>query len=280
MATVLAMRLAAAVSPELAAAGLERLFLSTRRHPAPHREAAWMLDAREHRVTVPTAGGEVELAAWSWGDGPPVLLVHGWEGRGSQMGAFAMPLVAAGLRAVTFDAPGHGASPGNRSSIVEMAHAVEGMVRWLDGVAGVVAHSAGAAATTVALAGGDLPVRRLVYVAPPAEPGRFLHAAGDLIGLPPQIAERTQRRIEARFGIAFTALAGTRLAPSMEVPLLAFHDRGDREVPFGEAEQLVAGWPAARLVATEGLGHRRILRTPQVVDGAVAFLGEARPEQV
>jgi len=278
MAILFALRAAAAVSPQLAAAGLERLFLSTRRHPAPRREETWMQGAREHRVTVRLPDGEAELAAWSWGDDgrPAVLLVHGWESRGSQMGAFAAPLVAAGLRPVAFDGPGHGRSPGSRSSIVEMAAAVGGVACWLGGdgveVRGVVAHSAGSAATTVALADGAFSVRRLVYVAPPADPGRFLHAAGRLLGLRPEIAERTQRRIEERFDVTFASLAGATLAPRMEVPLLAFHDRGDREVPHDEAERLVAGWPGARLVTTEGLGHRRILRHPRVVDPAVAFL--------
>jgi len=290
MAILFALRAAAAVSPELAAAGLERLFLSTRRHPVPRRETAWLAGAREHRVPVRLPDGETELAAWSWGDGldhfwkdrPAVLLVHGWEGRGSQMGAFAAPLVAAGLRPVAFDAPGHGRSPGGRSSIVEMAAAVGGVARWLRDVhavevRGAVAHSAGSAATTVALAGllgaGEaFPLRRLVYVAPPADPGRFLHAAGRLLGLSPEIAERTQRRIEQRFDVTFSSLAGATLAPHMQAPLLAFHDRGDREVPHDEAERLVAGWPGARLVSTDGLGHRRILREPQVVDPAVAFL--------
>ena len=50
------------------------------------------------------------LVAWSWGEGPTVLLVHGWEGRGSQMAAFAAPLAEAGFRAVAFDAPGAASS--------------------------------------------------------------------------------------------------------------------------------------------------------------------------
>lgn len=270
----LLLRLAALLSPSLAAVALERLFLTPRRHGTPRRERAWMEGAREHRLR----SGEHELAVWSWGDGPPVLLVHGWEGRASQMAVFAAPLVAAGHRAVTFDAPGHGASTGDRSSLPEMARAVDEVLRLLGGAAGVIAHSAGAAATTVALAGvldpdsAPEPVDRLVYVAPPSDPGRFLRAAGAMAGLPPEIAERTRERIEARFGLPFTHFAGPTLAPGMSAPLLAVHDRGDREVPHAEARQLVAAWPDAELVTTEGLGHRRILRDPDVVRRAVEFV--------
>jgi hypothetical protein len=267
MAVVLALRAAAAVSPELAAAGLLRLFLTPRRHRVPERERAWLAAAEAHRVRI--AGRELGL--WSWGEGPAVLLVHGWEGRGSQMGAFAAPLAAAGLRAVAFDAPGHGTSEGERSSIPEMAEAVAGVAALLGGVRGVVAHSAGAAATSVALAAGT-GAERLVYLAPPNDPVRFLRAAGDMVGLPPVVARHAQRRIERRFDMSFAAYRGTHLAPRIALPLLAFHDPADRDVPFTEAEALVAHWPAARLVPTPGLGHRRLLRDPGTVSRTVEFI--------
>lgn len=267
IAAVVALRAAALVSPELAAAGLVRLFLTPRRHPMPQRERDWLADAEEHRVR----GAGRELRLWSWGEGPPVLLVHGWEGRGSQMGGFAAPLVAAGYRAVTFDAPGHGASEGERSSIPEMAEAVADVARLLGGVAAVVAHSAGAAATSVAMAAG-LDVPRLVYLAPPNDPVRFLHDAGSLLGLPDAVALHAQRRIERRFEMSFDAYRGAALARRITAPLLVFHDPADREVPFAEAQALVAPWPAARLVPTPGLGHRRLLRDPAVVERAVGFV--------
>src|SRR5688500_15132227 len=43
-----------------------------------------------------------------WGTGPAVYLVHGWGGRGSQLGSFVEPLLAGGFRVVMFDAPAHG----------------------------------------------------------------------------------------------------------------------------------------------------------------------------
>ncbi|MGZ5446135.1 MAG: alpha/beta hydrolase [Thermoanaerobaculia bacterium] len=48
--------------------------------------------------------------AWSWGEGPAVLLVHGWGGHAAQFQSFVEPLVRAGFRAIAFDAPSHGSS--------------------------------------------------------------------------------------------------------------------------------------------------------------------------
>ena len=274
----------AALSPALAAATLGRFFLTVRRHRVPRREHGWLAGARRGRVTVwlPTGRGRAaaELPVWTWGEAgaPAVLLVHGWEGRGSQLGAFAAPLVAAGFRVVACDAPGHGRAPGGRSSMPEMTAAVAQLGRRLGGVAGVVAHSAGAAVTTAALAADPFPAGRLVFVAPPADPGRFLHVAARLAGLDPEIAERAQARIEDCFGVRFDDYAPGLLAPRMDHPLLALHDRDDREVPHAEGERVVEGWPAARLVTTQGLGHRRILRDDGVVRRAVEFLA-ARGEE-
>jgi pimeloyl-ACP methyl ester carboxylesterase len=56
--------------------------------------------------------------------------------------------------------------------------------------------------------------------------------------------------------------------------LLVVHDRDDREVPIEHGRRLAATWPLAELRETDGLGHRRILRDPNVVATAVAFVRE------
>jgi hypothetical protein len=52
------------------------------------------------------------------------------------------------------------------------------------------------------------------------------------------------------------------------------HDRDDAEVPFSDAEEIVRSWPGARLHATAGLGHRRILSDPGVTTSLGRFMTE------
>src|SRR5512139_2122033 len=96
-------------APSLAAEAASRLFVLVPRVPRPKGEAAAFLASGE-AFTLRGAGRR--LAAWSWGDGPAIVLAHGWGGRGSQMRAFVPPLLAAGYRAVVFDGPAHGLSGG------------------------------------------------------------------------------------------------------------------------------------------------------------------------
>lgn len=166
------LRLAERVSPRLAARLAGELFRRPRRHTRPDREHEWTSTGRRLRISYappPGAGRSAarELSALSWGEGPTVLLQHGWEGRASQMGAFAQPLVARGLRVVALDAPAHGESQGRTSSMIEFAVGLRAAAQAFGPLRGVVGHSLGAAATAAAVSAG-LVVERLVFIAPPS----------------------------------------------------------------------------------------------------------------
>lgn len=262
-----------ALSPDLAAAGAARLFMSTRRHPVPAREQAYLHDAER----VDLAGDPGPLAAWIWGKegAPTVALLHGWEGRGSQLGAFAAPLVAAGFRVVAVDAPGHGDSPGRSSSLVAIAVALRRVGERYGPLAGVVAHSAGTVAAVHSVSRG-LAVDRLVCVAPGVDLEAYAREFARFLGLSDDASQAMKLRIERRVGISMRELDPRRRARALglRIPLLVIHDRTDREAPFAGGDAFASSWPGARLIATEGLGHTRILWDDKVVAAATAFLQE------
>jgi pimeloyl-ACP methyl ester carboxylesterase len=268
---------AGAISPELAGAGAARLFLSTRRHPVPDRDRASLQSARSWQLA--SAWGP--LAAWTWGPetpekhAPTVALLHGWEGRASQLGAFAPPLVAAGFRVVGVDAPGHGESPGRSSSLVAIGQALLALGTHLGPLAGVVAHSAGTVATVHAL-GRGLKAERLVCVAPGVDLDGYAREFSRLFGLSARVSRSMRRRIERHIGVTWEELDPCRAAENLHIPLLVVHDRNDREAPFAGGVALARSWPGARLFATEGLGHTRILREESIVAQAVEFLVETK----
>src|SRR5690349_14362414 len=93
-------RLLSSVAPGTAARIVARLWMT------PGRMAA------EPELTLPApatlACDGLELPLWSFGDGPPVYLVHGWGGRADQLSPLVWPLVESGHKVVLFDGPGHG----------------------------------------------------------------------------------------------------------------------------------------------------------------------------
>lgn len=254
--------------PDLAAGYAERLFFSPTRYTRPAWEAEIL--GRGRWLRFPFRGGE--LPAWSWGEGPTVVLAHGWAGRGSQLGKLVDPLVATGHRVVTFDGPGHGDAAGGSASIADIAEAIEALLETLGGARAIVGHSMGGFAAR--MAARNAPVERLVLVASPWEAAAYPRAFPRRLGLGEAAAARFVRRIEARLGGPIDALSGDRFVFGPAMELLVVHDEDDREVPFTDAVRLAAAWEGARLFSTQGLGHRRVLRDPLVTQAVAAFVSE------
>jgi pimeloyl-ACP methyl ester carboxylesterase len=274
-----ALQTAFVVSGELGTSLAERLFTTPRRHPRPERERDILASGRPFQVDVQLRsprwnGQRVRVAAWRWGFGPTVLLVHGWEGRGSQLGAFVEPLVEAGLSVVAFDAPGHGDSPGHRLYLTDHADVVSAVAAALRPVHGLVAHSFGAAATLLAHARNGLDIARNVMIAPNVIIDESLAKFSQLVGLDAGDRALLEQQLAIHSGVPIDTLRLDRLASPRTSGLLVIHDRADREVGFDHGEQLAALWPNAQLHLTDGLGHRRILRDADVIARTVAFVHE------
>ena len=259
------------VSPSTAAQLATWLFV---RGPKRHGETGRRPLATPVRIGLPVRGRT--LVAWSWGDEtkPAAILVHGWGGRASQLLGFVDPLLAADLRVIAFDAPGHGESPGDTTNIPEIADAVHAAAALASSVKAVIGHSMGGAAVAYALAHGlDLNAEgRAAILGAPADAMQWLDELAHALDLRAGVRAETQRRIEAAVGVPFQALDAAALAPSIRVPFLVAHDRGDRNVPFPDAERWVALIRRAELHATEGLGHQRILRDATVIARVVSFV--------
>lgn len=262
----------APASPELATRIALEVFVRPRRHHVPRREAEALVTARRSRVPF----GDGSLPVWTWGDerAPAVLLVHGWEGRGSQLAAFVPPLLAAGFRVIAFDGPGHGRARSHRSSAVHMALAIERIAQSTGHLAGIVAHSVGGAATALAfhLSRGKLDVGRCVLVAPPVSAKRFFDHFCSALALDGEMREAFASRVERELGVPLASVDVRVATPHLRAPMLLLHDEADREVPFEDARTFVRAWPGAKLVVTSGLGHRAILRDPDVVAATAAFI--------
>ena len=261
------LRLAGALPGELAAAWAERLFTTPRKHERPAREREILATGLPFRFHV----DGIPLTGWRWGEGPTVLLVHGWEGRGAQLGAFVAPLVASGHAVVTFDSIGHGDSGGRTLVLADHARAIAAAARAAGPVHAIVAHSFGAAATSLALARG-LAVERVVYLAPPCWIEGVTERFAKMVGISEPVRRQLVRRLERRNHERIADLDGTHLARGMRVPLLLVHDDADVEVPLADGRAIAAAWPGARLEVTSGLDHRRVLWAPEVVASVCSFL--------
>lgn len=226
------------------------------------------------RWTLPLGRGHV--VGHTWGSGPRVYLVHGWGGHHGQLAGYVEPLVAAGLQVVAYDAPSHGDSgPGafgrRQSTLPEMSATLAAVVAAHGHAHAVVAHSLGATATARAVLDG-LAADRVVLVAPMADPLPHTRDFAEVLGFGEPTRQRLLALMEQRAGRPMAEFDVAAAAAHHDGPLpsaLVVHDTLDKETNHADGERLAASWSGARFHSTTGLGHRRILRDPDVVAAVV-----------
>lgn len=257
----------ARVAPRLAERQAALLFCFPRRL-AHHDVPPLPRDAREQVV----AAGSRRVMSWTWGEGPRVLLAHGWEGTGRDMVAIANALVERGRSVTVFDMPAHGRSTGRTTTLVEMTEAVTAVARATGIPDAIVGHSLGAAAAILALRDG-LPARSAALLAPVAEPWLFVRRLADLLAFSQARYEGLVGQLERRGGVGIHEIDGVAAVRSLRARALILHDRADRQVPFSQAEALAAAWRGAVVHPVKGLGHRRVLYDAEAIRRVVGHIG-------
>lgn len=225
--------------------------------------------AEAHSSRLNTGMGQ--LAVWSWGEGPVVLLLHGWGSRASRLVEFVNPLVGKGYRVVAFDAPAHGDSEGRTTTGPYIARSLEVVASHVGEVKSVIAHSMGCWVTALALRDG-LKLERAVFIGPPVDMDYYSRMFALQTGFTEKVQRMAERRLEEETGVPWSRLDPETLFGGYDIPLLIVHDREDPVTPLAQAEILHDVWSGSELFVTTGLGHRLTVRDPNVVARAVEFV--------
>lgn len=227
---------------------------------------------RGNNYRLPFEGGE--LAVTTWGDGSAVLLMHGWGGARAQMTGFVDPLLAAGYRAVAFDQPAHGESDGRMTNLLEIAPTMDLITEREGTFEAVIAHSFGTLVTSYVLVNRNFsPPSRLIYLGSFNRLLDSLPRFQVLAGLPDVIVDGLRDKIYANFGKdVLDAIWNEKMTQKIDIPALLFHDIGDNVTPIEDSRAIARVWKSARLVETDGLGHRGALQSKEVHTQVVEFL--------
>ncbi len=253
-------------SPDDAAIhALARAFLTPRR-PGEGLRPLQLPDS--HVYSVPTGDGR--LAVREAGEGPAVLLVHGWEGQASDLAAIARTLLAQGHRVLAVDLPAHGASTGDHTSIPASARALRALQQVSGPLHAVVAHSVGAAVAVHAMAHG-LEVGRAALIAAPARYRDYAAGFGLGAGLDRSQLPRLFEALRA-LGVDVQSVSMPHDAAALTQPALFVHSADDRVVSLDDARTSSQAWRGARLLQVEGLGHRRLLDDAAVIEAVARFV--------
>ncbi len=258
-------------------------FQSHRSSVIPRREQKWLKTATRIEavdVSVDAFGiGTLPVMTYYWEnkeinkDAPLVMLVHGWTGRGSQMGAFAEPLLKAGFRVLAFDNHAHDKTPGNSTHIFIQSAVQRAIAEKFAPIYAVVAHSFGGMVTPYSLSQG-MQTQKVVCISTPSHFDFLLARFTTSLHLPKGIQNYMVNRFKKEYGNDLVErVSSTNTSKDLgHIPALIIHDEDDEDVLISEAEQLHQAWPNSIMQTTKGLKHRRILYNSQVIENTVNFL--------
>ena len=221
--------------------------------------------------------GKRLLKGYEWGPsgGKVILLVHGWESRGTALRSFVPELLEQGYRVVAFDGPAHGNSAGKRTNLPHFAGAIQAVINQIGPIYGILSHSFGGAATVYAMGvlNQQLQANKLVLIAVPSSMVGLLEEASKTLRLPPAVKKRFKQILDGKAGRPIETLSLPGLFPQVQIEdTLIVHDRFDKVVPFRAAENVIEGWDGAHLLATEGYGHFRLVKNPDLIRAVGNFM--------
>tara|TARA_B100000508_G_C11465464_1_gene281723 strand:+ start:3379 stop:4059 length:681 start_codon:yes stop_codon:yes gene_type:complete len=217
------------------------------------------------------------VIAHSWGKGPLAVLVHGWSGRGMQLRHFIPSLIKNGYQVISFDAPGHGASEGKQSTLIEFKDTIVEIERLKGEITLGVGHSLGGAALVYAAKEG-LKLDRLVTISTPTIPedivSEFLKRLNGSSKMGSAIDDYVYKRTGNHFDYYSVSVNASQING---LPILAFHDHNDREANIQHAHHFKLQHNNLELVETRELGHNRILKDLNVIEKVSEFSKIPRP---
>ncbi|MCC6605897.1 MAG: alpha/beta fold hydrolase [Anaerolineae bacterium] len=258
------------IAPQVSTRLLLSKFVQPRRKKECNYESR--LPAGAQRLAVQY--NNLALTGWVWGgNGPSVLVMHGWESHTGRMTPLIKPLVAQGYRVFALDAPGHGLSPQVPTHLQDVSAAIGAMLSQHGPFYGVIAHSFGAAATAVCLARHpELMPEKVVLLSPMRDLAQHLDIFAGIAQLSPERKTRLKALVAQRPGLSFEACSAVAAVRHFATPGLIIHDQDDRLIPHAVGQEIAQNWAGAQFVSTSRLGHRRGLGNAQVIGHIVGYL--------
>jgi pimeloyl-ACP methyl ester carboxylesterase len=259
------------ILPDAGAFHLARLLAERPGSPAlKPRDKDVLREATPFRVAADTG----YIQAWSWGQGPVVVLVHGWGGRGVQLAMLAQRLAASGYRTVIYDARGHGDSSGSAATFASLYEDVIAVAAALnEPVHAFVGHSAGGLCMMAARHHGRISAPVYVCLSAPVSPYVPVNEIRRLLSPPPAVVVRFDQYYATQLGGGAEHLRDAEIfsRPGTD-RLLLVYDRQDDRVSWLDGEVIQRRWPSARVLVNSGLGHMKVLWDPEIIQSVTDFV--------
>ncbi len=232
----------------------------------------------QSRVELQLEGKSIPVSLW--GQGPLVVMMHGWSGSGVQFRRLIPGLVSAGYQVAVFDAPSHGSNPGKQTNLLEFIGCLLAIQQQIGTVDTVMAHSLGCMAAVAAAQRGLL-VRQMVLFGPHLDAQEMYQSYSDVFKLNLKLSSRFHERIGQKmadiFGVddVWDLLTPENMLAQIDCKGLLIYDSEDEEISLDQFKSIAQHWCGCKILETEGLGHNQILKDEKVIQSVLAFMASS-----
>jgi len=247
-----------------------KLFTSPIKHKIPKRELEMDSKSIQKLIEIPSINKKVVLYQYGKSS-KKILLVHGWSGRGTQLFKIADELVKEGYSTISFDAPAHGKSPGKTTIMSEFVETILEIDKQFGPFEAAVGHSLGGMSLLNAVKKG-FKINHLAIIGSGDVVQDILDDFVAKLELKPSISSKLREHFEKKYGQEMDSYSGYKSAMEIAIPVLVIHDKNDPEVAVTAGINIHNHLKNGTLYLTEGLGHRKILGNPLVIEKVVQFV--------
>ncbi|WP_164510886.1 alpha/beta fold hydrolase [Nonlabens xiamenensis] len=254
-------------SSQKAAALALRVFSIPRSGFLKEDQQAYLDKARKQQIGY--EDGLIMLYHWK-GDGPTVLLNHGWESNSWRWKYLIEPLKAEGYNIVSIDAPAHGNSSGKLFTAVKYSKVIRTVMELYEPSI-VIAHSVGAMATIYQESQHPHPfLRRLVLLGSPNKLEVIMKGYQNIVGFNKSVYSSLNQHLNQQFGFQIKEFNTADFAKKVNVPTLLIHHTEDAIVGYEAMQEIASQMPNATTYTSSTGGHS--LHTQEVIDQVMEFL--------
>jgi esterase/lipase len=260
--------------PKLAAHIFLKLMNGFPRQPLRPKEKDFLKEADQLQFKF----GNTDLAGYSFGKGPSILIVHGLMGSTANFHIIISDLVKNGFRVIAFDLLNHGNSPSGPIGIDNGVDMIREVIQQAGELYGTISHSGGGLMTTIALSDGPevTQLQKRILVSTPPYGKNAILSYLNFFRIPKKVFPYFWQRIESRIMMKVEDFSVLNALPQYKKSkrpfLLTIHDKDDKEVPIHFIDELFKGDYESELLVTENLGHFKILKDENVSRKIVEFM--------
>lgn len=226
-------------------------------------------------LTIAVQGKSIAGYRWNKGADKRILIAHGFNSSSNKFEHFVKDFISLNYEVISFDAPAHGNSSGNKLTALLYKKTIEQIIAELGPFDAFLGHSFGGLA--ICLAAAELPNNqeyKIIMVAPASNTLSLLDMFYNRMDIDDkQIQHHFAQNIIIRSGKTPEWFSIERCMDTLKSNILWVHDHTDKITPIADAKYIKKKkHPNIEFFFTNGLGHSKIYRNEAVIKKINAFL--------